>query len=293
MINHPWYVPAGSAADGTASVAIDPGRPAGPTAASPCARCPRTASRSPPAGPSRPCCHCPDRSPSRSRASLRAGRPGLGVLRRHRLGLPPRRRRGSAVRSRGSEVALPRPWRPDASTRSYVAAIDVPIEIRGAGASTRQVTNFMAPEAFDGADKLMCVELLTPSGNWSSYPPHRHDDTDCPVNNEEIYYFRSGATARRRTNRTGSACTAPTPADGDVDVDLHVADGDVFLVPAATTARASPRPATRSTTSTSWPAPAASGRWRSATTRPTTGSARRGTACHRPAVPMTSAAAWP
>ena len=39
----------------------------------------------------------------------------------------------------------------------------------------------------------MCVELLTPDGNWSSYPPHKHDDSpECPVNNEEIYYFRIG-----------------------------------------------------------------------------------------------------
>ena len=41
----------------------------------------------------------------------------------------------------------------------------------------------------------MCVELITPDGNWSSYPPHRHDDSpECPVNNEEIYYFRIGVT---------------------------------------------------------------------------------------------------
>ena len=45
----------------------------------------------------------------------------------------------------------------------------------------------------------MCVELITPDGNWSSYPPHRHDDSpECPVNNEEIYYFRIG---RRRQQR--------------------------------------------------------------------------------------------
>ena len=48
----------------------------------------------------------------------------------------------------------------------------------------------------------MCVELLTPGGNWSSYPPHRHDDSpECPVNNEEIYYFRIG--------RDGTTAYAP------------------------------------------------------------------------------------
>jgi len=126
-----------------------------------------------------------------------------------------------------------------ASTRydpAHVAAGDVAVEVRGAGAATRQVTNFMSPERFDGADRLMCVELLTPDGNWSSYPPHRHDDSpECPVNNEEIYYFRIG--------RSGGASAADddpgsggfgwhrtyTP-EGDVDANVHVGDGDVFLV---------------------------------------------------------------
>ena len=57
----------------------------------------------------------------------------------------------------------------------------------------------MSPEVWEHADKLMCVELLTPDGNWSSYPPHRHDDSpECPVNNEEIYYFRIGRAGTRR-----------------------------------------------------------------------------------------------
>ena len=63
----------------------------------------------------------------------------------------------------------------------------------------RQVTNFGSPEAWAHADRLMCVELLTPDGNWSSYPPHKHDDSpECPVNNEEIYYFRIGVAGSHR-----------------------------------------------------------------------------------------------
>jgi len=52
----------------------------------------------------------------------------------------------------------------------YVPAGDVPVEIRGAGSATRQVNNFLAPEVME-ADRLMAVEVLTPAGNWSSYPP--------------------------------------------------------------------------------------------------------------------------
>lgn len=64
----------------------------------------------------------------------------------------------------------------------YGAAEDVPVELRGAGNASRQVNNFASVEAFE-CDKLIAVEVLTPNGNWSSYPPHRHDDL------EEIYYF--------------------------------------------------------------------------------------------------------
>jgi 5-deoxy-glucuronate isomerase len=64
----------------------------------------------------------------------------------------------------------------------YGAAQDVSVELRGAGNASRQVNNFASVEGFE-CDKLIAVEVLTPNGNWSSYPPHRHDDL------EEIYYY--------------------------------------------------------------------------------------------------------
>ena len=135
-----------------------------------------------------------------------------------------------------TKVALPSARATRRFDPAMVAAGDVAVETRGAGPATRQVTNFMSPDVFDGAHKLMCVELLTPDGNWSSYPPHRHDDSvDCPVNNEEIYYFRVG--------RTGSTEYAPdgfglhrtyAPAGhehGPVEANVVVGDGDVFVIP--------------------------------------------------------------
>ena len=50
---------------------------------------------------------------------------------------------------------------------------DVEIEIRGGGNATRQI-NKMIPPGFD-CSRLVVVEVYTPSGNWSSYPPHKHD----------------------------------------------------------------------------------------------------------------------
>ncbi|HKA04477.1 MAG TPA: 5-deoxy-glucuronate isomerase [Acidimicrobiales bacterium] len=125
----------------------------------------------------------------------------------------------------GAEVALPSARATRRMAPRYVPADAVPVEIRGAGPATRQVINFCTPDAFAGADRLMAVELLTPDGNWSSYPPHRHDDSpECPANNEEIYYFRIEGDAGFGFHRLY------TP-DGEIDEHVVVEDGDVFLIP--------------------------------------------------------------
>jgi 5-deoxy-glucuronate isomerase len=114
----------------------------------------------------------------------------------------------------------------------YGPAEDVSVETRGAGPATRQVTNFMSPEVWSHADRLMCVELLTPDGNWSSYPPHRHDDSpECPVNNEEIYYFRIGRAGSAEFSAAGFGMHRTYTPDGSIDENVVVGDGDVFLVP--------------------------------------------------------------
>jgi 5-deoxy-glucuronate isomerase len=67
---------------------------------------------------------------------------------------------------------------------------DCGYEIRGGGNATRQIVDIVPP-AFP-ADRLLICEVYTPGGNWSSYPPHKHDVDDPPreVDLEEIYYFR-------------------------------------------------------------------------------------------------------
>ncbi|WP_431047776.1 5-deoxy-glucuronate isomerase [Streptomyces sp. P1-3] len=72
----------------------------------------------------------------------------------------------------------------------YGPASDVPVELRGAGSCSRQVNNFGAVGAF-ACDRLIAVEVLTPGGNWSSYPPHKHDECRPGEESEleEIYYF--------------------------------------------------------------------------------------------------------
>jgi 5-deoxy-glucuronate isomerase len=67
---------------------------------------------------------------------------------------------------------------------------DVHVEIRGAGNATRQINHIITPDF--PADRLEVVEVYTPSGNWSSWPPHKHDTDDMPREAilEEIYHYR-------------------------------------------------------------------------------------------------------
>jgi 5-deoxy-glucuronate isomerase len=136
----------------------------------------------------------------------------------------------------GGEVAIAMARCDERLSARYGPSADVPVETRGAGPATRQVTNMMSPETWPHASKLMCVELLTPDGNWSSYPPHRHDDSpECPVNNEEIYYFRIGRAGTTDVDPDGFGMHrtyTPTGALGaSIDENVVVRDGDVFCVP--------------------------------------------------------------
>jgi len=122
----------------------------------------------------------------------------------------------------GGRFALPSARCTRRLSPRYGAAEDVPVELRGAGQASRQVNNFCSPEAFE-CDKLIAVEVLTPGGNWSSYPPHKHDE-DRPGESvlEEIYYFATPGLAYQRVYGT---------ADRPIDVLAEVRTGDVVLIP--------------------------------------------------------------
>jgi 5-deoxy-glucuronate isomerase len=109
------------------------------------------------------------------------------------------------------------------------------IEIRGAGDATREVRPLMHPDVFTDAHRLMAVELVTPDGNWSSFPPHRHDNIPgSPAHNEEIYYFRIGKEKSAHGNSEGWGFhrTYSAPNDPEFfDDAISVRDGDIYLVP--------------------------------------------------------------
>ncbi|HXF38037.1 MAG TPA: 5-deoxy-glucuronate isomerase [Actinomycetota bacterium] len=105
-----------------------------------------------------------------------------------------------------------------------IAPADVEVEVRGAGSATRQI-NHVIPPAFP-AHRLLVVEVLTPAGNWSSYPPHKHDRDRPPaeVALEEFYYFRVRPPH-------GFAFQRVYSPEREVDLTVAVGDGDVVLVP--------------------------------------------------------------
>lgn len=96
---------------------------------------------------------------------------------------------------------------------------------RGKGGNTRQI-NTIAMEERDVADSLLVTEVFTPPGNWSSYPPHRHDEDNYPEITclEETYYHRLNPSQGYGHQRVWTE-------DGSLDQTMTVHDHDVVLVP--------------------------------------------------------------
>jgi 5-deoxy-glucuronate isomerase len=120
-----------------------------------------------------------------------------------------------------------------------VAAADVAVELRGTGNCSRQVHNFGTAGVFE-ADSLIACEVITPGGNWSSYPAHKHDENS-PVESalEEIYYFEidsgrgpgvAAGGAPPGSRGFGYHRVYGTP-DRPIEVLEEVRSGDVVLVP--------------------------------------------------------------
>lgn len=121
----------------------------------------------------------------------------------------------------------------------YKPAKEVEVEIRGTGASTRQVNNFGTPQTLD-ADRIIVCEVITPAGNWSSYPPHKHDEyvPGQQSNLEEIYYFEVAQAVTTVGPTPDSIAIDPIGyfrnyAQGPQSIDslAEVRSGDVALVP--------------------------------------------------------------
>jgi 5-deoxy-glucuronate isomerase len=105
-----------------------------------------------------------------------------------------------------------------------VTPADIRVEIRGGGNATRQINHILEPEF--PAHRLLVCEVYTPSGNWSSYPPHKHDQHRPPeeVDLEEIYYYRIDRPE-------GFALQRVYTRDGRLDATLTVRDSELVRIP--------------------------------------------------------------
>ena len=116
------------------------------------------------------------------------------------------------------------PGKPGARPPRVIAPADCTQETRGKGSNTRYVTNILSDTS--DADSLLVVEVITPGGNSSSYPPHKHDQNNPPHETllEETYYHRLNPPQ-------GFAFQRVYTDDRSLDEAMVLEDGDVTLVP--------------------------------------------------------------
>ncbi|MBX6770162.1 MAG: 5-deoxy-glucuronate isomerase [Chloroflexi bacterium] len=105
-----------------------------------------------------------------------------------------------------------------------ITPADIVAEERGAGQTARFIHHILPPAA--RASRLILVEVYTPPGNWSSFPPHKHDTEDPPRESylEEVYYYQIRPA-------TGFALQRVYTADRSLDQAVACLDGDLILVP--------------------------------------------------------------
>ncbi|MBJ6985850.1 MULTISPECIES: 5-deoxy-glucuronate isomerase [unclassified Devosia] len=107
----------------------------------------------------------------------------------------------------------------------FISSDDMSQEVRGKGTNVRHVTNIL-PETDPTADSLLVVEVITPGGHTSSYPPHKHDKDNLPAESflEETYYHRLNPPH-------GYAFQRVYTDDRSLDETMLIEDGVTALVP--------------------------------------------------------------
>ena len=103
-----------------------------------------------------------------------------------------------------------------------IAPEEMFVEMRGGANVTRQITHVLAPPL--PAERLVVFEVYTPSGNWSSWPPHRHDGREDSPYLEETYYYRVDPAE-------GFAIQRVYSPDASLDELVLARNGDVVRVP--------------------------------------------------------------
>ncbi|RAQ95861.1 5-deoxy-glucuronate isomerase [Thermogemmatispora tikiterensis] len=97
------------------------------------------------------------------------------------------------------------------------------LEMRGAGNTERYIRHILDTD--QEAERIIVVEVITPNGHWSSFPPHKHDTESPPLEAylEEVYYYHFQPAEGFALQRVYYP--------GDLDETVAVHDGDLVLVP--------------------------------------------------------------
>ncbi|KGJ72590.1 hypothetical protein GY21_14245 [Cryobacterium roopkundense] len=136
----------------------------------------------------------------------------------------PRDTAATVTASAGAELAIAST---PATTKHEIVLVtpaDLPLDTRGAGNASRQISTLIPP-AFP-ADRLLVIEVWTPGGNWSSFPPHKHEhDHDGEAELEETYYYRL------RKPESGWAMQRAYSPERGFELAETVRDGDICLLP--------------------------------------------------------------
>ena len=128
----------------------------------------------------------------------------------------------------GGRFALPSARASRALPTQYYGRDKVRVDLRGAGDCSRQVNNYALANGVE-TSHLLCCEVLTPGGNWSSYPAHKHDETTADERElEEIYYFE---IAQRPTGEGFAFHRTYGTPDRPIELTKEVHSGDVVLIP--------------------------------------------------------------
>ena len=137
-----------------------------------------------------------------------------------------------AVMEDGTQGSRYVPTRP-----TLVTPADVGIEIRGGDHATRQI-NSILPPGFP-CQRLVVVEVYTPAGNWSSYPPHKHDVHTVDANGnlvqanlDEIYYYKIDRPEGYALQRVYTDADSPLHRAGfPIDAAVVARNDEVVLIP--------------------------------------------------------------
>lgn len=151
----------------------------------------------------------------------------------HALYLPPNT--DFSIRSKGGYADLACGW--NKADTTFPARLITPemvndfgVEFRGGDNASRQINSILPPGS--ACQHLVCVEVYTPSGNWSSFPAHKHDERRVDPETgmlleaelEEVYFYKTNQPQ-------GFAMQRVYTSDGSLDEVAVLKNNDVMLVP--------------------------------------------------------------